>query len=82
VPARLVVALVIRVFHALRQLWCGFRHDLCESRIALTLLYVMRVMTFGTDEPALLAGRGPFTDTFAVQTFAPVPVHLAVTLAA
>lgn len=77
-----VMAFMIGVIHALGQfrgrLWWNFR----KATIALALLHIMRVMAFGTDKPALFTRTGPFTDTLAMDTIAPVPVYLAMTLAA
>ncbi len=52
-----------------------------KSAVAAALLDVMRIMAFGTDEPAFLAGAGPFADALAMDAVAPIAKDIAVAFA-
>ena len=77
-----VLAFVIRSFHAFRKYGRPFRLMLGKSAVAAALLDVMRIMAFGTDEPAFLAGAGPFAYALAMDTVAPIAKNIAVAFAA
>ena len=78
----LVMALVISTYKTFGQLGCAFRLKLSKPPIPGALLNIMRVMAFGANEPALLAIARPFADALAVNALTPLPVNIAMALAA
>ena len=76
------VTLVISRLHAFRQRWRFLRLMLRKTTVTVAMLDVVWIVALGTDKPALGAGAGPFANPFAVNAFSPVPINLAVALAA
>ena len=76
------VTLVISRLHAFRQRWRFLRLMLRKTTVTVAMLGVVWIVALGTDKPALGAGAGPFANSFAVNAFSPVPINLAVALAA
>ncbi len=75
-----VVPFMIGILQTLWQFRGRLGYKLLETPISGALLHIMWIMAFGTNEPALLAITGPFTNAFAVDTLAPVPIDGAMTL--
>src|SRR3970040_2144190 len=77
-----VLALVIGARQALRQHGRALGLEWGKPVVPGARLNVMRIMAFGTHEPALLAVARPFADALAVDAVTPVPVDRAMALAA